>query len=94
MACLLWWVEGEVEQQRKKKKKKSGQYALSMGSLTQQEETDQQRASAAPPMRGHLNPSPANFKTILTNSITPELTLPYLLPKQTNKAGVLRLQLI
>lgn len=45
MACLLWWVEGEVEQP--KEKKKVGQYALSMGLLTQQVETDQHQASAA-----------------------------------------------
>lgn len=43
MACLLWGVEGEVEQE----KKKSGQYVLSMGSLTQQVEAGQQKALAA-----------------------------------------------
>ena len=58
MACLLWWVEGEVEQQ----KKKSGQYAFSMGSLSQQVEIDQQQALAACRWEDTLIPAPQTFK--------------------------------
>lgn len=55
MACLLWWVEGEVEQP---KKKKVEQYALGMSLLTQQVETDQHQASAASLWRDALIPMP------------------------------------
>lgn len=92
MACLLWWVEGEVEQQKKKKKKWT---ICSQHGLTHPAGGDRSAAGfSCRPMGGRLNPSTPNFETILTNSIIPEPILPSRLLKQTNKAGVPQLQLI